>query len=168
MRKGSQSHFGTNGRAWGRFADGYPEREGEGRLEKGLVMLASFVKNSFPLGSISLQPIMFSPLLPWPKDNTFYEKCFFMPDVIVFFFFFFCHVPENLLSGLSVFVCAFAVLIIHSSRQKYDVLRCVILRVKLETQQANLPVVYFSKSTLQPREWVLSGKEGQQEECVCG
>lgn len=76
--------------------------------------------------------------------------------------------PENLLSGLSVFVCAFAVLIIHSSRQKYDVLRCVILRVKLETQQANLPVVYFSKSSLQSREWVLSGKEGQQEKCVCG
>lgn len=128
--------------------------------------MASFLKNSFPLGSTSIQPIMFSPLLPWPKDNTFYEKCFFMPDVIVsFFFFFFCHVPENLLSGLSVFVCAFAVLIIYASRQRYDVLRCVILRVKLETQQANLPVAYFSKSTLQPREWVLSRKEGLLEEC---
>ena len=73
--------------------------------------------------------------------------------------------PENLLSGLSMFVCAFAVLIIYASRWKYDVLRCVILRVKLETQQTNLPVAYFSKSTLRPREWVLSGKEGQQEEC---
>lgn len=69
------------------------------------------------------------------------------------------------MSGLSVFVCAFAVLIIYASRQKYDALRCVILRVKLETQQANLPVAYFSKSTLQPREWVLSRKEGLLEEC---
>lgn len=127
--------------------------------------MASFLKNSFPLGSTSIHPIMFSLLPPCPKDNTYYEKCLFMPDVIVsIFFFFFCHVPETLLSGLSVFVCAFALLIIYASRRKYDVLRCVILRVKLETQQANLPVAYFSKSTLRPREWVLSGKESQQEE----
>lgn len=95
--------------------------------------------------------------LLWEMPLYAWRHCFHL-------FFFFRHVPENLLSGLSMFVCAFAVLIIYASRRKYDVLRCVIFRVKLETQQANLPLAYFSKSTLRPREWVLSGKEGQQEE----